>query len=83
MAERVIALVVAAAVLTGAAVGFTVQAESKRYVGRAVRRRPRRTAGREVKIIFSTELVPPSIKVTRSWGTMRARSRSRSWSRTV
>ena len=66
MAERVIALVVAAAVLTGApAVAFTVQAESKRYVGRAVADVLGELQAAKLKIIFSTELVPPSIKVTK------------------
>ena len=71
--------------LTGApAVAFTVQAESKRYVGRAVADVLGELQAAKLKIIFSTELVPPSIKVTKEpRGTDARESRSRSWSRTV
>ena len=64
MAQRVIAVVLIVGSLVSApSVSFGGQAEPKRYAGRAVVDVLSELQATKLKIIFSTELVPPSLRV--------------------
>jgi hypothetical protein len=66
MSERAIAMAVIVGVLIGApSAAFGGQAEGKKYAGRAVVDVLRELQATTLKIIFSTELVPPALRVVR------------------
>ena len=65
MRGRVVAMVLAAAAVLGAPSTSFGQVEPKAYVGRAVVDVLKELQGTTLKLIFSSELVPPSLRVTK------------------
>ena len=83
MQNRVLAVLVAAILVAAPSAAFG-QADGKKYEGRAVADVLRELQATRLKIIFSTELVPPLCGSSRNrGGRTRATSRCRSSSRTV
>ena len=64
MSKRVVAILVAVA-LVGTPAPSSGQAESKAYVGRALVDVLKELQTSSLKLIFSSELVPPSLRVTK------------------